>query len=61
MSSDWLCKNCGCRNDEHNKFGSYMGPDGLTILFCDNHEMYDCCGYEPMTNLEYLENKSVKA
>ena len=51
MIKDWLCK-CGCLDSEHNHFGYFVG-----IILCDNHEEYDCCGYTPMTNLEYLEYK----
>lgn len=61
MRNDWLCKHCSCKEKQHNKIGSWMGWDGLTILFCDNCEEYDCCGYEPMDNLRYLENKSCMA
>lgn len=47
MKNDWLCK-CKHKIEEH-----YDDWAGNQCGIC-----YSCASYEPMSNLEYLENKS---
>jgi hypothetical protein len=66
MTNDWLCK---CKHSKEDHTARGMEEDGTmseAVLSCRHDKAYfkDMCmcnRYRPVTNLEYLEHKSVKA
>jgi hypothetical protein len=66
MKNDWLCKCNHSKEDHTTRNWENDGTISEAVLGCQHDTAYFigmclCSWYRPISNLEYLEQKSVKA